>query len=101
MKAPKPLGQFHVSRVNVVMELKAPTPREVKALTASDPIHVSQSNVSDTHVLYHYLCNCRENINPHTAFDDETLTRLLNLAKMHSPKAHALVQLLYGGALRI
>ena len=38
---------------------------------------------------------------PHEAYDDEKLAELLEIAKRNSPKIHALVQLLYKGALRI
>ena len=37
----------------------------------------------------------------HERYDDEKRARLFAIAKQHSPKAHALVQLLYEGALRI
>ena len=51
--------------------------------------------------VFIHLCLFRVNVNPHTAYDDEKLARLIAIAKEHSPKAYALVQLLYEGALRI
>ena len=50
---------------------------------------------------YNALIYTRENVNPHTYFDEDKLATLFDIAKTHSHKAHALVQLLYGGALRI
>ena len=38
---------------------------------------------------------------PHEAYDDEKRAKLFKIAKTHSLKAYALVQLLYNGALRI
>ena len=38
---------------------------------------------------------------PHEAYDDNKRAKLFEIARKHSPKAYALIQLLYKGALRI
>ena len=47
------------------------------------------------------LFQFRTGVRPHVAYDDEKLAELFEIAKRNSPKIHALVQLLYKGALRI
>ena len=43
----------------------------------------------------------RTKINEHEAFDEDKLARIFEMARKESPKVHALISLLYTGALRI
>ena len=43
----------------------------------------------------------RTNINPHEAYDENKLRKIFEIARKESPRIHALISLLYTGALRI
>ena len=43
----------------------------------------------------------RTKINPHEAYDENKLRKIFEIARKESPRIHALISLLYTGALRI